>query len=149
MAVKSVLGFEGKLYRNTGDYAAPVWNEMPNVKDVKVGFTKGEADVTTRASGGYKAQRGALIDLVISFTMIWDPLDADFTAIRDSFLNRTAMELLGLDGASNVVGNQGPRVTCEVFKFERDESLEKTMEVAVEVKPTYADNPPAWHTVAA
>jgi hypothetical protein len=147
MSARSVLGFEGKLYRNTGTYEAPDWEEMPNVKDVKVGFTKGEADVTTRASGGYKAQRGALIDLMISFTMIWDPEDEDSTAIRDSFLNRTAVEFLGLDGAVDVSGNQGPRATFEVFKFERDESLEKAMETAVEIKPTYADNPPAWYTV--
>ncbi len=28
------LGMEAKLYRNTGTYAAPMWVEMINVKDL-------------------------------------------------------------------------------------------------------------------
>ena len=32
MAIR--LGLNAKLYRNTGSYASPTWNEIGNVKDV-------------------------------------------------------------------------------------------------------------------
>jgi hypothetical protein len=58
MAVR--LGLGAKLYRNTGTFAAPVWNEVKNVKAVNLNLEAIEADVTTRqrplACHGRRAQ---------------------------------------------------------------------------------------------
>lgn len=53
MAVK--LGLDAKLYRNTGTFASPAWNEIQNVKDVTLNLEAGKADVTTRGSAGRRS----------------------------------------------------------------------------------------------
>jgi hypothetical protein len=73
MAVK--LGLDAKLYRNTGTYAAPVWNEIKNVKDVTLNLEAGEADVTTRGNNGWRATVATLKDGSIEFEMVWDSAD--------------------------------------------------------------------------
>ena len=92
------LGMDAKLYRNTGDYATPVWVEVSNVKDVTLNLEKGEADVTTRANQGWRATVGTLKDASIEFQMVWDTVDAGFDAIRQAFFNNTPLEFAVRDG---------------------------------------------------
>ena len=145
MGVK--LGMDAKLYRNTGSYGSPTWNEMPNVKDVTLNLEAGEADVTTRGNNGWRATVATLKDASVEFEMVWDSADADFVAIRDAFLNKTAIELAVMDGDIETAGNQGLRASCMVTNFTRNEPLEEAITVAVTVKPTYATNAPSWYTV--
>jgi hypothetical protein len=145
MAVK--LGLDAKLYRNAGTHASPVWNEIRNVKDVTLNLEAGEADVTTRGNAGWKATVATLKDGSIEFEMVWDTADDDFGAIRDTFLNRGAMEFAVMDGDITVAGSQGLRATCMVTNFSRNEALEEAITVSVTVKPTYAANPPSWIVV--
>ena len=145
MAVK--LGLSAKIYRNTGTYATPVWNEIKNVKDLTLTLETGEADVTTRGNAGWKATVATLKDGSIEFEMVWDTADDDFGAIRDTFLNRGAMEFAVMDGDITVSGSQGLRATCMVTNFSRNEALEEAIKVSVTVKPTYSVNPPAWVVV--
>src|SRR5579885_1704197 len=135
MAVK--LGLDAKLYRNTGTFASPAWNEIANVKDVTLNLEAGEADVTTRGNAGWRATVATLKDGSIEFEMVWDTADDDFAAIRDTFLNRGAMEFAVMDGPMNVPGSQGLRATCMVTNFSRNESLEEAITVSVTVKPTF------------
>ena len=141
-----VLGFNAKLYHNTGIYATPVWDEITNVKDCKLGFSADEVDVTTRAGGGYKETEPGLIDANIEFGMVWDTDDADFTIIQAAFLARTSIEMLVLDGSYLVAGSQGLRATMKVTKFERDEPVAGVLGVAVTMRPCIATNAPAWYT---
>jgi len=46
------LGLDARLYRNTGSYASPTWNFVQNVKDLTLNLEVGEADVSTRGTGG-------------------------------------------------------------------------------------------------
>jgi hypothetical protein len=142
MAVK--LGLDAKLYRNTGTFASPAWNEIQNVKDVTLNLEAGEADVTTRGNAGWRATVATLKDGSIEFEMVWDTADDDFAAIRDTFLNRGAMEFAVMDGPMNVPGSQGLRATCMVTNFSRNESLEEAITVSVTVKPTFSVTPPSW-----
>lgn len=145
MAVK--LGLDARLYRNTSTYAAPVWNEIKNVKDVTLNLEAGEADVSTRGTGGWRATVATLKDGSIEFEMVWDTADDDFAAIRDAFLNRGSIEFAVMDGDIATSGSQGLRATCMVTSFSRNEALEEAITVSVTVKPTYATNPPSWMTV--
>lgn len=142
MSVK--LGLDGKLYRNTGTYAVPVWNEVKNVKDLTLNMEKGEADVSTRGNNGWRALLATLKDGSIEFEMVWDTEDDDFVAFRDSWFNNTAVELAVMDGDITVAGAQGLRALMMVFNFTRTEALEEAMMAGVTVKPTYSTNPPAW-----
>lgn len=145
MAVK--LGLDAKLFRNTGTYATPTWDEIANVRDVTLNLEAGEADVTTRGNNGWRATVATLKDGSIEFEMVWDSADTDFTAIRDAFLNKTAVEMAVLDGDVLDTGSQGLRASFMVTSFSRNEPLEEAITVSVTMKPTYSANPPEWMTV--
>ncbi|GIW89563.1 MAG: hypothetical protein KatS3mg108_3887 [Isosphaeraceae bacterium] len=145
MAIK--LGLDARLYRNTGTYAAPVWNEIKNVKDVTLNLEAGEADASTRGSLGWRATVATLKDASIEFEMVWDTADDDFAAIRDAFLNRAGIEVAVMDGDITVSGSQGLRALCVISNFSRNEPLEEAITVSVTAKPTFSVNPPAWMTV--
>ena len=144
------LGLKAKLYRNTGTYGSPVWNEVPNVKDVTLSIEKGDADVTTRGNDGWRAQLGTLKSASIEFEMVWDTADADHTAFHTAFLADTAIEFAVMDGKiiadSGVEASQGLRATCSIFKFSRKEALESAIMTEISLKPTYATNAPSWLT---
>ena len=89
MGVK--LGMDAKLYRNTGTYASPTWNEVKNVKDVTLNLEAGSADVTTRGNGGWRANIATLKDASLEFEMVWDTADDDFAAIRTAFLGNSTV----------------------------------------------------------
>jgi predicted secreted protein len=143
-----VLGLNAKLYRNTGSYATPTWDLVDNVKDLTLNLEKGEADVTRRASAGWRETVGTLKDASIEFQMVWDTEDEDFTAIKDAFFNNTSIEFAVMDGDIEVAGSQGLRATMDVINFSREENLEEALTVSVTIKPTFAANPPSWMVAA-
>lgn len=142
------LGLDAKLYRNTGTYASPVWNEITNPRDVTLNLTKTEADVSRRGSGGWRAIVGAMKEASIDFELVFRDGDEDFEALRDSFLNGTAVGMAVMDGAIETSGSQGLRADFEVFSMTRNEPLEGSITYTFSVKPTDSDNPPAWLEVA-
>jgi TP901-1 family phage major tail protein len=141
------LGLDAKLYRNTATYATPTWDEITNVRDVTLNLEAGEADVSTRGTGGWRATVATLKDASIEFEMVWDSADADFAAIRDAFLNRTAIDMAVMDGDITATGSQGLRAECAVTNFSRNEPLEEAVTVSVTIKPTFSVNPPVWMVV--
>ncbi|MGH9174993.1 MAG: phage tail tube protein [Vicinamibacterales bacterium] len=145
MGVK--LGLDAKLYRNSGSYASPTWAEVKNVKDVTLNLEAGEADVSTRGNGGWRANIATLKDASLEFEMVWDSADDDFTAVRTAFLANGAVEFAVLDGDILTAGSQGLRATMSITNFSRSEALEEAIGVSVTAKPTYAANPPEWMTV--
>ena len=145
MSVK--LGLDAKLYRNTGNYASPNWNEMKNVKDLTLSVEAGEADATTRGNAGWKATLATLKDGSIEFEMVWDTADAGFTAIRTAFFGNTSIEFAVLDGDKATTGTQGLRAAMAITKFSRNEPLEEAITVSVTAKPTYSDHAPEWMVV--
>lgn len=144
MAVK--LGLDAKLFRNTGTYSAPAWDEIKNVRDLTLNLEAGEADVTTRGNNGWRATVATLKDGSIEFEMVWDSADTDFTVIRDAFLNKSAIEMAVMDGDISTSGSQGLRASFMITSFSRNEPLEEAITVSVTAKPTYSANPPEWMT---
>jgi hypothetical protein len=146
------IGLDCKLYRNTGTYASPTWNEITNVADVTVQLSKGEADTSTRASG-WKTRKGTLKDASIDFQLKFVPGDTDFTALLASYTGNSSIELLALDGLLATTGSQGLRAVCEVFNFQQGQPLEGAVTFDVSAKPTpsFAAGGeaivPSWFTV--
>ena len=146
MAVR--LGLDAKIYRNVGTSSSPVWDEIAGVKDVTLNLETGEADVSTRNTGGWRATVATLVDASVEFEMVWDPTNDDFVAIRNAFFSRGTIELAILDGDIAVSGSQGLRAACVVTNFSRNEPLEEAITVSVTAKPTYSiGNPPSWIVV--
>ena len=138
MSVK--LGLDAKLFRNTGSYGTPGWNEITNVKDLTLTLEAGEADVTTRGNNGWKATVATLKDASIEFEMVWDTADAGFTAIKNAYLTNAPIGFQVRDG----VGGQGLQADFMITQFSRSEPLEEAISVSVTSKVTYSTTPPSW-----
>jgi len=143
------IGFEAKLYYCAAGVVADDWTELTNVKDVTLNVEAGEADVTTRASEGWKATVAALFDAGLEFEMVWDTEDAGFTALQTAFFARSAIGLAIMDGGIAVAGAQGLKADFAVLNFSRNEPLEEALSVSVTVKPTYSATAPSWTTIEA
>lgn len=142
------LGLNCVLYRNTGSYGSPNWVEVPNVKDLTLNSEMGEADVSTRGDGGQRITEPTLETASIEFQMVHDPTDAGFAAIAAAKAARTAIEFAVLDGSIETSTSEGLRATMKCFNFSRTENLEDAVMVSVTLKPSRADNPPEYGTVA-
>ncbi len=149
MGVK--LGLDAKLYRNVSTdedpYQNPAWEEIENVRDLTLNVEGGEADVTTRANGGWKAVAPTLKEGSIEFQMVWDTEDKDFEAVRAAYFARTSIEFAVMDGDIETPGSQGLRATMAVTKFNREERLDDALKASVTAKPTLAAHAPEWYTV--
>ena len=122
-------GSESKLYRGTaGSTPSTLVN---NVMDLELPATKTESDISTRASGGYKSFDGGLIELTLSWKMIWDPDDTDLMAIRTAFTANTPIALKALDAA----GGKGWDADWKIMEFSRLEPLEGDLVVNVKARP--------------
>jgi len=142
------LGMNAKLYRNTGTYVAPVWAEMPNVRDVTLNLEAGEADVTTRGNAGWRATLATLKDGSIEFEAVWDNEDDGFTALQQAYFGNQTIEIAAMDGDITTPGSEGLRATMTVTNFSRNEPLEEAITANVTVKPAYAANAPEWMVAA-
>jgi len=143
----TVLGKDAKLYRNSGDYENEVWVEVDNVKDLTLTLEKGEADVTTRASGGWRETAATLKDGSVEFGMVYDPADANFTSFQTAFLTDGQLELAIVDGDITTAGTQGLRASFEIFNFGQEQNLEEAVMVNVTIKPGRSAHAPEWMMV--
>jgi hypothetical protein len=147
---RAKLGKNHKLYRNSATYASPTWVEITHVSDLMLDQTKGEADVSTRATGGDEAKVGTLKARSLDFTFLYREDDSanalDYTALSDSYENNTAIDMLIVNGVYSTPGTKGWRATMEVFKFSNDQKLTEASKFSVTMKPTDADNPPEPYT---
>ncbi len=147
MAIK--LGMDAKLYFKAGGIGgAGAWTEMGNVKDVTLNLETGEADVTTRANGGWKATVGTLKEGSVEFEMVWDTADPGFAAIKDAYFSNGKIGLAVMDGLIEQAGSQGLQADFSITNFSRKEALEEAITVSVTAKPTYSTTAPQWVTVA-
>lgn len=142
------LGMDGKLYwRSGGTYAAPVWTEIDNVRDVSNALERGEADVTVRKNGGWRATIGTILDASGEFLMLDIEGDVGFEEVKYAFLNKQPMELAFLNGGITTPGSKGLRAIFSVTAFNEDQSLEEGIAHSVTVKPTIAAYKPIWYAV--
>ena len=145
MGVK--LGGQARLHRNTGTYAAPVWEAMNNVKDLTLNLEKGEADVTTRGNAGWRATLPTLKEGTVEFEMVWDTEDEGFTAIQQAYFGDSTIEVAVMDGDITASGSQGLHATMGVTNFSRSEPLEEAQTCSISLKPAYAEHAPEWMVV--
>ncbi|MCA9249808.1 MAG: hypothetical protein KDA54_01620 [Phycisphaerales bacterium] len=159
------IGMDGKMYfLSTGSRAT--WGtadgdginqgaapsnltEIGNARDVTLNLEQGEADVTTRSNGGWRATDPTLKDGSVEFEMIYDPTDAGFTKILASWLARTTIAMAILDGDKATAGVMGLWADFKVINFSKSEPLEEGQTVSVTVKPTYSTVAPEWVRVTA
>jgi len=134
-----LFGFEMKAYIGaallTGVPSTGSWTEINSLKDVQVPDSYGEADVTTRANGGWKATAPTLRDAPVEFTIEWDRDNEEFGELLAAYRARLPIALAFLDGANTDGDSDGVAGNFSILKFARTEGLEDHVVAAVSVKP--------------
>lgn len=134
-----VLGLDAVLYRGTKGSQAST--EVTNVKDLTLNLESGEADVTTRATEGWKASIATLKEASLEFGMVYDTADADFNAFQAAYFNNEPLSLFISDGAGT-----GLDADFSITGFNVTQNLEEAMTVSVKAKPTASTRAPQWVT---
>jgi len=132
-----VLGLDAKLLR--GAAGATGTTEVKNVKDLTLNLESGEADVTTRATKGWRATVATLKDASLEFGILYDTEDEDFKAFSDAYFNNTPLALFVTDGGGN-----GLDADFSITGFSVEQPLEEALSVSVTAKPTASTRAPAW-----
>ena len=140
MSQEFLLGMNAKIYFGASGEALSALSEMSNVKDLTLNLEAGEADVTTRATSGWRATAPTLRECTAEFDMQWKPGDSGFVAIKTAFLNAGTIRLAVLTGAKSaddvtpVTGTEGPLGDFSITNFSRSEPLEEGVSVSVTAK---------------
>ena len=132
-----VLGLDAKLMRGTAGATAAT--EVKNVKDLTLNLESGEADVTTRATEGWKASVATLKEASLEFGILYDTEDADFTAFQTAYFSNTPMALFVTDG-----NGSGLDADWSITGFCMEQNLDEAVTVSVTAKPTASTRAPAW-----
>ena len=132
-----VLGLDAKLLR--GAAGATGATEVKNVKDLTLNLESSEADVTTRATQGWKATVAALKEASLEFGILYDTEDADFTAFQAAYFGNTPIALFVTDGDGH-----GLDADWSITGFTVEQPLEEALTVSVTAKPTASTRAPAW-----
>ena len=136
-----VLGINAKLLRGTA--GATGATEVKNVKDLTLNLESGEADVTTRATKGWRATIATLKEASLEFAILYDTEDPDFQAFSDAYFGNTPIALFVTDGAGN-----GLDADFSITGFSVEQPLEEALNVSVTAKPTASTRAPLWKTGA-
>lgn len=148
MAAGYLLGMDCHLFRNTGSYATPTWNEITLATDVTANQTAGKGDVSNRSSI-YKLYRAAQIDASAEFTMRYDSGNDDYSAIKTAFTGRTIIDVWVADGPSATTGTTGLRMNVMITEFSHEQPLTDGVNVKVSMCPAIdatATQTPTYYT---
>ncbi len=132
-----VLGLDAKLLRGTAGATAAT--EVKNVKDLTLNLESGEADVTTRATKGWKASVATLKEASLEFGILYDTEDADFAAFQAAYFGNTPIALFVTDG-----NGSGLDADWSITGFSMEQNLEEAVTVSVTAKPTASTRAPVW-----
>jgi hypothetical protein len=125
------LGLDAKLFIGGA--------EAKNVKDVTLSLESGEADVTTRATEGWRAYAATLKEASLEFEMQWDTEDGSFSSIQSAYFGNSPLAIFVTDGEGH-----GLDVDWVVTKFSPSEPLEEALTVSVTCRPTLINRAPEW-----
>ncbi len=134
-----VMGADCKLYRNSASYSTPTWREQDLISGVNVPSSYGEANVTVRASKR-KRYHPTLEETAIEIETLLIEDDTDFLALRDAYINKTALDLLITSGVRTETGHLYVRDTYKVFQMNEGEPLEDKTVINWVLKPAFSAN---------
>ncbi len=132
-----VLGLDAKLLR--GEAGQTGTSEVKNVKDLTLNLESGEADVTTRATNGWRASVATLKEASLEFGILYDTEDEDYNAFAQAYFNNTPLALFVTDG-----NGTGLDADFSITGFSIEQPLEEALNVSVTAKPTASTRAPVW-----
>ena len=132
-----VLGLDAKLLRGAAGQTGAT--EVKNVKDLTLNLESGVADVTTRATKGWRASVATLKEASLEFGILYDTEDADFLAFQEAYFGNAPLALFVTDGAGS-----GLDADWSITGFSIEQPLEEALTVQVTAKPTASTRAPQW-----
>ncbi len=128
------IGFDGKLYYNTGTDAAPTWVEITNARDVTTSASADNPEISDRGSK-FKKYCAGMLDLETTVTLSYHNGDTVIAALRDKFLAREAVQIAVLDGPEGETGSEGFVYYAHVTGNDFEQPLNDGMTVSVTFVP--------------
>lgn len=90
------LGLDAVLMRGTAGSKGTT--EVRNVKVLTLNLESNEADVTTRATQGWRTSAATLKEASLEFSILYNTEDTDYNAFADAHFNNTPLSLFVSDG---------------------------------------------------
>lgn len=128
------IGFNAGLYVNTGPYASPTWLEVTVVGACNLDSSYNEAEAGTRESRVVLAETGRVV-LGVSGQIRVQHDNAAYEILRDAHVQDEPVDVMALNGKSNVNGSHGSRFWGKVFAFGEDQSLDNVIFKDFTIKP--------------
>lgn len=145
--VQIKLGKDAKLYRNTGSFGSPSWQECDLVQDVTLGITYTEAVVTYRGASDNEMILPVRRVISVDVMILHQTQDANYIALRAAAIAKTPMEFLIVDTTRTTQLAEGLRAICCIFEFTRAEPIDGNLTDKLVLKPTLATpaEQPSWY----
>ena len=105
--------------------------ELTIVKEASLTCETGEANVTTRGSGGWEATAATLRKLSLEIKLQYKPADPGYVALRNAWKDGKKIGITAL-----TADGEGPTGDFMITKFSRSEPLEEGVMVDVTAKLT-------------
>ena len=137
------------LYRNTGTYGTPVWNQITNRRDASLNGTATEADASD-ADSAFDETIVVSRALELSTQLKWSTGSDDWAVLKTAFMAdpSTSIEFAVMDGPIATTGSTGHRLTCQITQFNESYPAKDVLVADVVAKPTpNADHVPEEYTV--
>jgi hypothetical protein len=143
-------GDDCKVYRNTGTWGTPVYNELEHVTQINPVDSKTEITIPIRRRR--KFYQPGQRDLQLEITLIEVVGDAasaaDLQAFIDAYNNETTLEVLTLDGVVTAAGSQGGRGDYHVTAYTPNQEADNIMTHVFTLRQALTANQPVWFTAA-
>ena len=135
------VGLEGELYYGTAGTTAA--SELTAVRDVTLDMSASVADINSRASATWKAEKVAQLQATLTFEILNKVGDAGVIAIKNAFLAKGAIALYALDIAA-VSGGEGLNADWNITNFSRSEPLVDSDKYSVTATINNELREPVW-----
>lgn len=126
-----------------GTYEAPTWAEVDLISDCNLNGNYNEADASTRRTAVSEAEPTNMA-LELTGKLRFDSSDPAYQALRNAYLSRSPLDIIGLNGPITEAGHEGYRFTGKVFNWSEDEGLQVVLFKDFSMKPCISDNIPQF-----
>ena len=134
------VGYAAKLYG--GAAGSTPTTEITHVTDCEVSVEIDVIDATDRSTGGWKDNLTALKDAALTFTLIFDDTDTNYSAIRSAAIGGSAYAFKAATGS----GGAGLDADWTIKSFKEKTNKDDVIAAEVECVPYCGTRNPSWTT---
>lgn len=131
------VGYAAKLYTGTAGTTAATL--VGHAKDVKVSVSIDTIDATDRDNSGWKDNLAGLKDATLSFHLVYDSTDTNYSTIRAASIAGTPLAFKPDNG-----NGSGLDADWTITKFEESQENGEAVGADVECVPYCGSRTPSW-----